>query len=306
MQFSNVNKETMKKVLLINDTSNEAHIGSRSVVNLIRNLCELHGMFLQDTLNRLQMQEYEPKVLSEMIGRNDIILINGEGSLHHHPRIATQFFPLIMRIIPQNKKIALINALWQKMDYKDIKQHIRKIDIISFRESLSYDDFHKNFKHKNTRVVPDLIFYNNFNDINKIGYSDSVNKKIRDTFKRQGNYMPLNFIDSGTYLHPTQLTYPSLQAYILWVKSLDLLITGRFHGVCLSVLANTPFLAYESNSHKIRGLLKDLGCQKCLISKREHEESHAQIAKKICTKSQKYVEQARSKIDKLFEDISKL
>jgi polysaccharide pyruvyl transferase WcaK-like protein len=118
--------------------------------------------------------------------------------------------------------------------------------------------------------------------------------------------MPLNYIDSGTYKHPTSLTYPSLEAYILWAKSLDLLITGRFHGVCLSVLANTPFLAYESNSHKIRGILKDMGCEKLLITKREQEVSHAQIAKKIFTKSQKYLSTAKGKINKLFEDISKL
>lgn len=295
-----------KNVLLINDTSNEAHIGSRSVVNVIRKLCKNNGMHLNDTLNRLQIDEYNQVTLCGMINRNDIVMINGEGSLHHHPRVATQFFPVIMKLIPANKKIVLINALWQEMNYEGIQQDLEKIDILSFRESMSYEDFHKNFKHPDTRIVPDLIFFNNFNNINKIGYTDSVTKEIRNTFKRQPTYMPLNYIDTGTYLYPKRLTYPSLHAYILWLKSLDLLITGRFHGVCLSALANTPFLVYGSNSHKIEGVLKDMGCEKLLISKRHEETDMAEEAKRIFPKSQEYVTKARPKIDKLFKDISKL
>lgn len=37
----------------------------------------------------------------------------------------------------------------------------------------------------------------------------------------------------------------------------SLVVTGRFHGICLAILAKRPFVAFASNTHKIEGLLKD-------------------------------------------------
>jgi exopolysaccharide biosynthesis predicted pyruvyltransferase EpsI len=234
------------------------------------------------------------------------MLINGEGSLHHAPRIATEFFPYIMNLIPRRKPIALINALWQDMYYPGIESDLEKIKLISLRESLSYENFIKSYHHYNIRITPDLIFNNQFTTISKIGYSDSVTQKIRNTFKRMKNYMPLNFIDTGTYAKPESLTYPSLEAYILWLKSLDLFVTGRFHGVCLSVLAGTPFLAYSSNSHKIEGILKDMGVPELLIKERREEIKKIELAKESFPKTQAYIVQAKEKIVELFREIANL
>lgn len=295
-----------KNVLLINDTSNESHIGSRSVVNMMRVLCQNNNMIIRDTLNRLQIQTVEEPKIRDMIKQSDIILINGEGSLHHHPRLATEFFPYIMNLIPNNKKTVLLNTIWEDMNYHGIEGHIGKFNLISFRESLSYNNFHKEHTHKNTRVVPDIVFYNDTAKINKIGYSDSIKKGMRSAFKRKDNYMPLNFIDVGTYLYPKDLTYPSLQAYMLWLQSLDLFITGRFHGACLAILTGTPFLVYESNSHKIKGLLADAGLEECLIFQDSDEETCAETAKRVCMNGEPYSKLAKLKIEKLFEEISKL
>ena len=43
------------------------------------------------------------------------------------------------------------------------------------------------------------------------------------------------------------------------LDSSELVITGRFHGVCLCLLTGTPFLALTSNSHKVEGMLEDAG-----------------------------------------------
>jgi hypothetical protein len=43
------------------------------------------------------------------------------------------------------------------------------------------------------------------------------------------------------------------------LESAELVITGRFHGVCLCILTGTPFLAITSNSHKVEGMLEDAG-----------------------------------------------
>jgi len=36
------------------------------------------------------------------------------------------------------------------------------------------------------------------------------------------------------------------------------IISGRFHGLCLSILAQVPFIAFTSNSYKVEGMLCDI------------------------------------------------
>jgi polysaccharide pyruvyl transferase WcaK-like protein len=43
------------------------------------------------------------------------------------------------------------------------------------------------------------------------------------------------------------------------IVNAKLIVTGRFHMVCLAMLAKTPFIALQSNTHKIEGLLEDAG-----------------------------------------------
>ncbi len=50
-----------------------------------------------------------------------------------------------------------------------------------------------------------------------------------------------------------------LPGFMSALESAELVITGRFHGVCLCLLSGTPFLALTSNSHKIEGMLEDAG-----------------------------------------------
>jgi hypothetical protein len=46
----------------------------------------------------------------------------------------------------------------------------------------------------------------------------------------------------------------------------QLIITGRFHGVCLCLKVGVPFLAVRSNTHKVEGLLEDAGMSDRLSS----------------------------------------
>jgi polysaccharide pyruvyl transferase WcaK-like protein len=48
-------------------------------------------------------------------------------------------------------------------------------------------------------------------------------------------------------------------AFIRELENSALHVTGRFHGACLSLLAQTPVLTVASNSWKVEALLDDLG-----------------------------------------------
>ena len=52
---------------------------------------------------------------------------------------------------------------------------------------------------------------------------------------------------------------PTLDDLLDKVAGSQLLVTGRFHLVCLALLTRTPFIAMRSNTHKIEGLVEDIG-----------------------------------------------
>ena len=50
---------------------------------------------------------------------------------------------------------------------------------------------------------------------------------------------------------------PTEDGFVDQVRALRLLVTGRFHALCIALAAGTPFLATETNTHKIVGLIGD-------------------------------------------------
>jgi hypothetical protein len=50
------------------------------------------------------------------------------------------------------------------------------------------------------------------------------------------------------------------------LESRELVITGRFHVVCLCLVTGTPFLAVASNSHKVEGMLEDAGLSHRMVA----------------------------------------
>jgi hypothetical protein len=58
----------------------------------------------------------------------------------------------------------------------------------------------------------------------------------------------------------------SLDDFFTALRHSELLITGRFHAVCMAMLTGTPFLAPSSNSHKIEAMLDDAGLSHRVIT----------------------------------------
>lgn len=50
------------------------------------------------------------------------------------------------------------------------------------------------------------------------------------------------------------------------LRSAKLAVSGRFHGVCLSMVMGTPFIAAGTNSHKTAAMLKDAGLEHRFVS----------------------------------------
>ena len=64
--------------------------------------------------------------------------------------------------------------------------------------------------------------------------------------------------------------FNSLNDYLKNQLNSKILITGRSHSVCIAINIYMPFLAINSNSYKIEGLLNDVGLRNRLIRNEEN------------------------------------
>jgi len=119
---------------------------------------------------------------------------------------------------------------------------------------------------------------------------------LRFFLKKQTNYFPMQ----------VEASAPSLYAFLHWIKSNDLIITGRFHGVCFAAICDVPFLAYPSNSHKVEGLLKDMNCEDLLVRNTRDALRKKQAAISAQPKIRNYVKRSVNCIENLFDDIRKI
>ena len=189
----------------------------------------------------------------------------------------------------------------------DIK-YLDKLNLISVRETYSYQDLISIYPKKEKIIItPDILFATKIdNKMIKIGYGDSVHRTLRESLGKKTIFFPLNYIHKGTYRNIEQITMPTLYTYQMWLKSLELYITGRFHGACLAAMTKTPFLALYSNSHKMEGILKDMDCSELLINSVDETKIKKELALKSISKAHKYALEAKQKVEKLFQRIAKL
>ncbi len=75
------------KAILINDTSTKPHLGCRLVVSQIFKLAASHGIQMVATSSVHTDWRTQPALQDEM-RKADIVIVNGEGTLHHSSRQA--------------------------------------------------------------------------------------------------------------------------------------------------------------------------------------------------------------------------
>ncbi len=292
----------MKNAILINDTSNERHIGCDNVIKNIKYLCKKNDIEVTQTFTRADINKH-PDKCSDAMKTCDIIIINGEGSLHDE--YGNTWLRSLLKLISNNKKTVLINTVWHNMG--TVKQ-MDKLALISVREANSYESLMKDYPNiARVWVTPDVIFYTlKMPKKLNVGYGDSVVNRVISQLSKFKNYFPVQYTKIGKPLYPRKLANNNIYSYLKWLKSLDLHITGRFHGVCLSAMAGTPFLALASNARKIEGILRSMGCSELLITSVKEKETKTKRAQELIINALHYAHSAPTKIEHLFEIIGKI
>jgi polysaccharide pyruvyl transferase WcaK-like protein len=272
-----------RNILLVNDTSLVSHHGCFLLMMCIYRLFKKNDIIIKD---QIYFEEDFTKYLKKKINY-DLILINGEGTIHgsnnSDKKKVNEIFKFI-KFIKRNYEIPVVifNSTISHLNKNQLKI-LKTVDKIYVREHYSYNYLEIN-KIK-SRIVPDLLSLLEFKD-NPVGeyiiVNDSSikinNLKLKEFSKKNNyKYIPILYNNYLRYLRYLicKLIKKYKSKFIIklfliikkyhTLKFLDkvnnskFIITGRFHAVFIALSRKKPFYTFEGNTYKIRGLMEMIG-----------------------------------------------
>lgn len=292
-----------RRVVLLNDTSIHNHHGCRRVVDTIRQCLASRGLEIIDSAPACAPWDGERTLLQSVRGA-DLILINGEGTLHHGSKLGADLLSVVDHPARGATPVALINAL-----YQDNPQHwgrwMSKMSLVAARDRRSQSQIQR--AGMDAEFVPDLSLYRpppgqRLNGDGKcMAYGDSVyhdvKRALRKAYRKDRKerrsrlFLPIRtsilhrnehappgwyaWVDGYRYAWNVRLSSFSdanyrisadAEDFMLDLQRASLYLTGRYHGICLSMACGVPFRAVASNSFKIEALLEDAGLKAARLS----------------------------------------
>jgi hypothetical protein len=175
------------------------------------------------------------------------IIINGEGTMHHNAPLACQYLDLILKAASSNKKIFLINTVWQDMFLSSELIEILQNSYISVRDIKSQRELEKNNIKSHFHL--DLSYSM------KVPFSKS---------KRDGLVMGTFSMGQDKRKESTSsinIFTENWEDLVTRLSKADYLITSRHHEMYAACLARCPFYIYQGNSWKNEGLLEAAGAK---------------------------------------------
>lgn len=279
------------KFVILNDTREQPHFGCERVMRTIEELLARRDAEVTARAFGTDDWESNPRFLTALRDC-DAILINGEGTLHHGRARGERVLKVVDHPLRKEKPVYIVNALYQD-NPPGWSRYLEKVSLILTRDGKSHRalsriysgelhqalDFSLHMPHQAGAPQPRQF----------LAFGDSVapetTRLLLDKYRATegATFLPImRTLKSRRPEAPAPLRawrdfYIRLharlcrrrdanmkfsaddRAFLRQLEYSTLHITGRFHGVCLSVLAGTPFLAVDSNSWKIEALLDDLG-----------------------------------------------
>ena len=235
----------MLDVALVNDTSLwNSHFG-----------CQLVGQVYREQLARVGLNlklslpiSFDHAKYSSELSRVSLVVINGEGSIHHgknmHLVELANHFPCV-----------LMNCVYEENPEVPA---LRKMLFCSSRESLSSERIRG--QGVSCVVVPDMLFASSLlwsfpakDAVYEIGSTDSVLDKgkwrkrtLADKFmRRKSGPVRSGFGVDGN---------PGI--VVDKILSYKRLCAGRFHAAVACAILQRPFSTWDSNTWKTRGMMK--------------------------------------------------
>jgi hypothetical protein len=261
-----------RQVVLVNDTSmHNAHFGTQLVGQTFREQlsrvgCDLIGAIGLDAAGHRDLLE-----------RADLVIINGEGSIHHGRNL-----PILE--LAEHYPCVLVNCVWQ--DNPPLPA-LHAMKLVTVRESLSGARLDE--QGVPYRIVPDVSFasmllraHQRQGPTEDIGLTDNV--RARDS-----GFSP--FTDNP-------------HRYLREMGRFARLCVGRFHAAVAASVLGIPFSTWPSNTHKTEGMMHDMGVLH--LHAATQDEAAAICPRAVDPKVTRYAAEAHAKVLELFDEIARL
>lgn len=271
------------RVAIFNDTRRTSHYGCEFVMETL--IAQLRARAIEPVFFWPMGEDWRGRpAVDRALRRVDAVIVNGEGSIHDSARRERAHY--LTEIAGHARDHAgipayLVNASLHALEDSVIGK-LRRFDAIYLRERRSLEALAGSGIA--AAVVPDLtLLVAPPPPAERSGVlgTDSVKAEVARGLKalcreRGWHYSKLTHA-ARPRLAEYGLRYDTLRrqakwlhaaltgrntrhrrAFLAWLAGHALLCTGRFHAVTLALATRTPFVAVESNTPKISGLLEDV------------------------------------------------
>lgn len=273
----------MIKIAIINDTRITSHYGCMLVMeNLLALLGKNNVEVIWTWDVSVDWRNHKNKILRKP--KVDAIIVNGEGTIHHSKD--RKFAKALVEFAAFSNQVLktpsyLINATLYKNDAREYEK-LKAYRAIYVRDKGSLAELESfNLEGK---YVPDLTFA--ANSTKYLAETATKTAVVIDSAIKEDNPVLKAFAEKNNFPFKSMIvarrknakfirsprpyikniikylasdwkisTAPS--AYIQYLRNHRLVITGRYHTVSMCLKNNIPFIAIDSNTPKIRYLLKD-------------------------------------------------
>ena len=318
------------KAFVINDTRREVgHTGCHLVMANLFRACQDHDIAVIGSEFDIST-DFDADLFRNRITDADCLIINGEGTLHHNNGIGLIARSTLAKEL--GKRVFLVNSVWQS-NYVT-KRHLDLFDGIYIRESFSQDALRSD-GCMSARVVPDLSFYRCESEsihaqsgrgaavIDSVLLGNTVHLSKLALLKGydmlfMGRWHHRRFVRDNTFLYLfLKIRKPLTNRFTHGVPDIagrSFVISGRFHAVCMAMMASVPCIGISSNTHKIEGMFADAGITSdYLISQSELNRASLERAcdfllendhREYLDRCREYIVKAQSSISQMFSDIA--
>ena len=314
--------------LLVNDTRCLRHVGCQLVIENTLRECKHVGIEVTGTVPNLESETAVQRV--ENSPPVDLVLINGEGTMHGDRTRAMEIAEAAKRASELGKKVVLYNTIWQ--NNRQLNAYLRHFDLVFCRETLSHRALTE--AGASATIVPDMSFASRLPP--ELGASGQHSPIVLDNAKhritrrlawlavvRKYRFQPMD---------PWQAAYVNKRLFLRWclrvrtgaavrppgdnffeqIAASDFVISGRFHGTCLAFLLGKAVASVAPPTHKIGGLYRDIGLDpeviadattRCLWAHPQVIQRQLDHVREHMPLIDRYVREAPQRISSMFECI---
>lgn len=219
-------------------------------------------------------------VLAQAARKPALVVLNGEGTLHHSAPRAVELLEICTRAKDMGLRVAVVNTVWER-NSDAMAATLATADAVHVRDSLSRAALPADSL---AQVTPDVSIHLFLQalcgaksaPVHDLAVMDSVVPAISDALLRfaEQEILPMFAMPLGNLrkmrqdvaarsgpVWPRVLQLPDVLTSRAWV-------TGRFHGLIAALCAGRPVCALPSNTAKVEGFLLDTGlAEACLLEK---------------------------------------